>query len=79
MTRHDPRVCEAFIKDMEEVLDEEEHVFQNAVNKTVLVVEKDERYSTSEKLKIYARLSGLCNCEKKERLKWVKKAARSLK
>lgn len=79
MTKIDPRIAKNFIDDMEEVLDADEETFQTAVNKTVLAVEKSTEYSTSRKLKIYARLSSLCNCEVKERAKWASKAARSLK
>lgn len=79
MTKADPRIQKNFVEDMEEVLDADEKTLLEAVNRTVLAVEKSTEYSTSRKLKIYANLSSLCNCEVKERHKWATKAARSLK
>lgn len=79
MSRHDIQVYNNFISDMKDVLNEDEQTFQSAVNRTVEAVENDDSYSTKEKLNIYADLSSLCNCEKKERTRWAKKASRRLK
>lgn len=79
MSRHDIEIYNRFVNDMQDVLNEDEQTFQVAVNRTVEAVETDDSYSTKEKLNIYADLSSLCNCEKKERAKWVKKASRRLK
>lgn len=79
MSRHDIEIYNRFVSDMQEALNEDEQTFQTAVNRTVEAVETDDSYSTKDKLNIYADLSSLCNCEKKERSKWVKKASRRLK
>ena len=79
MSRHDIEIYNRFVSDMQDALNEDEQTFQTAVNRTVEAVETDDSYSTKEKLNIYADLSSLCNCEKKERSKWVKKASRRLK
>lgn len=79
MTKHDPNISKDFVTRMEAVLDGEEMEVLQVVNDTIRIIEKDTTYSTSQKLKIYARLSSLCNCEPKERAKWASKAARSLK
>lgn len=79
MSRHDIEIYNRFVSDMQDALNEDEQTFQTSVNRTVEAVETDDSYSTKEKLNIYADLSSLCNCEKKERSKWVKKASRRLK
>ena len=79
MSRHDIEIYNRFVSDMQDALNEDEQTFQTSVNRTVEAVEIDDSYSTKEKLNIYADLSSLCNCEKKERSKWVKKASRRLK
>lgn len=79
MSRHDISIYNTFVKNMEDVLHEDEQTFQKAVNETVEAVEKDDSYSTAQKLNIYASLSSLCNCEIKERKKWARKAAKRLK
>ena len=79
MSRHNPKIAEDFIRKMEEVMDGQEQEVLNVVNDTIRIIEKDVSYNTSEKLKIYARLSSLCNCEPNERAKWASKVARSLK
>lgn len=79
MSRHDIEIYNLFVSDMQDALNEDEQTFQTSVNRTVEAVETDDSYSTKEKLNIYADLSSLCNCEKKERSKWVKKASRRLK
>lgn len=79
MARHNIEIYNCFVSDMQDVLNEDEQTFQTAVNRTVEAVETDETYNTKEKLNIYADLSSLCNCEKKERTKWIKKASRRLK
>lgn len=79
MSKHDPNISNDFVTRMEAVLDGEEMEVLQVVNDTIRIIEKDTTYSTSQKLKIYATLSSLCNCEPKERAKWASKAARCLK
>ena len=79
MNRHNPNISKEFVTKMEEVLESDEMDVLKVVNDTVRIIEKDTSYTTSEKLRIYARLSSLCNCEQKERAKWASKAAKSLK
>ena len=79
MAKHNIAIYNQFIHDMQDVMNEDEQTLQTSVNKTIESVEKDDTYSTSAKLNIYASLSSLCNCEVKERSKWVKKAAKRLK
>ena len=79
MAKHNPKIVKDFVSRMEEVLDKDEMEVLNVVNDTVRIIEKDTTYTTSEKLKIYATLSSLCNCETKDRHRWDTKAAKCLK
>ncbi len=79
MFKHDSKNVEQFLNDMHGAEDMDEAAFQEAINHTVIAVEKDDMYNTKEKLKIYSTLTSLSNCDVDERVKWIKKAARTLK
>lgn len=55
-----------------------ENQLMDAVNKTVVKVELDEKYTTKQKLKIYSELTSLSNCSEKERKKYTKKVKKLL-
>ena len=79
MAKHDPSIQKNFIDAMSGCATMEEHDLLDALQPTILVIEKDDSYSTSKKLKIFSLIASLSNCEAKERLKFVKKISRKLK
>ena len=79
MAKHDPSIQKNFIEALSGCASMEEHDLLDALQPTILVIEKDNSYSTSAKLKIFSLITSLSNCAAKERLKYVKKISRRLK
>lgn len=79
MAKHDPNIQLSFLKAMEGCEKMGEAALQEALNPTILIIEKDDSYSTSAKLKIFSLLTSLANCAPKERPKYVKKTGAALK
>ena len=52
--------------------------FIDALNPIIVEVELNERYTTSEKLRIFDLFTQMSNCEVRERKKYARKAARLL-
>lgn len=79
MAKHDPSIQSEFLNAMNGCEKMKEAQLQEALNPTVLTIEKDDSYSTKAKLKIFSLISSLSNCAEKERPKYVKKIAKALK
>lgn len=79
MAKHDKNIQVSFLEAMKGCETMKEAQLQEALNPTVLTIEKDDSYSTSAKLKIFSLISSLTNCAEKERPKYVKKIGRALK
>ncbi len=77
--KHDPAVVESFLNIMEQGASLEEVEFLDRLNMIVCTVERDDTYSTNEKLKIYELLSQISNCFPEERAKYAKKLVRVLR
>lgn len=73
MSRKNKDASAQFVKAMEGCEKFEDSDLQDRLNPTILLVEKDDSYSTGRKLKIFALISSLSNCTEKERRKYVKK------
>ena len=79
MSKHDPDIVKYFEDALKGCENFSENDLLNAINPTILAVEKEDSYSTKEKLKIYSLLTTLTNSEPNERVKYVKKVAKILK
>jgi hypothetical protein len=79
MAKHDPNIKTGFLSALEGAEKMKEFELQEAIRPTVLIIEKDDSYSTSAKLKIFSLMTSLSNCAEKERPKYVKKIAHALK
>ena len=73
MSRKNKETSAEFVKAMEGCEQFEDSDLLDRLNPTILRVEKDDSYSTSKKLKIFALISSLSNCAEKERKKYVRK------
>ena len=56
-----------------------ELAFLQKLNEIVIMVAKDDSFSTNEKLKIYELLSQICNCLPQERPKYASKLLSKLR
>ncbi|MBE6109765.1 MAG: hypothetical protein E7194_05030 [Erysipelotrichaceae bacterium] len=79
MAKHDPNIRTGFLEALQGADKMKESELQEAIRPTVLIIEKDDSYSTSKKLKIFSLMSSLSNCAEKERPKYVRKIAGALK
>ena len=79
MAKHDPAISKNFTEATAGCENMKEQELLDAINPTVYVLEKDDSYSTSAKLKIFSLLTSLSNCAPKERAKFVRKIASALK
>lgn len=79
MARHDPSIQKNFTEAMKGCAAMAEHDLLDALQPTILVIEKDDSYSTSAKLKIFSLITSLSNCDPKEREKFARRIARKLK
>ncbi len=73
MSKKNKDASAEFFKAMEGCDKFEDSDLLDRLNPTILHVEKDDSYSTSRKLKIFALISSLSNCSEKERKKYVRK------
>lgn len=78
MAKHNQNTANDFQTNMQGCERFTEQQLLEAVNKTVVAVELDEDYSTSQKLKIYSMMTSLSNCGEKERVKYAKKVKKLL-
>lgn len=79
MAKHDPNNYMNFQEAMHGCEKMEEADLQEALKPTILVIEKDDSYSTSAKLKIFSLITSLSNCANRERPKYVRKIVSALK
>lgn len=79
MAKHNPENASSFLERMNDAEKMEEADLLEALQPTILTVEKDDTYSTSAKLKIFSLITSLSNCAPKERKRFVKKIGRALK
>ncbi|MBW9211914.1 MULTISPECIES: hypothetical protein [Terrabacteria group] len=78
MSRKTQDIKEEFRINLEGCKDFSEEKLLEEINKTTIKVEKCDFYSTNLKLKIYAGLSTLSNCEPSTRKRTYKKVLRLL-
>lgn len=79
MAKHDPNIQKEFAEALQGSEKMEEFELLDAIRPTILVIEKDDTYSTSQKLKIFSLITSLSNCAEKERPKYVRKITSALK
>ena len=79
MSKHDPSIEASFSDALAGSDKMEERDLLDALKPTIIVIEKDDSYSTNAKLKIFALITSLSNCAPKERPKFVKKISKALK
>ena len=79
MAGHDPSTGAMFLKAMRGCEKFSEIELLDAMRPTILKIEKDDTYTTDEKLKIFSALTTLSNCAEHERLRFAQKAAAYMK
>ena len=79
MAKHDPKIRTDFLEATKGCEKMKESELTEALKPTVLIIEKDDSYSTNAKLRIFSLLTSLSNCAERERPKYVKKIAAALK
>ena len=77
--RHNNGLAKQFEEIFAKGSNETESEFLDSLNVITEAVEKDDTYSTNEKLKIYETLSKLSNCLPQDRPKYAKRLTRYLK
>ena len=78
MSKHDPSILKGFADSMKNAETLSDKDLLDALNPTIIAVEKDDSYKTSAKLKIFLWISQLSNCEPRERKKYIRKISRKL-
>lgn len=79
MAKHDAKTAETFKQNMAEFSTMAEQDLLDRLNETIVAVETDDSYNTSQKLKIYALITSLSNSDVKERKKFVNKIYKALR
>ena len=79
MAKHNPENASSFLERLKGADKMEEADLLDALQPTILTVEKDDTYSTSAKLKIFSLITSLSNCAPKERNRFVKKIGKALR
>lgn len=79
MAKHDQKIADQFQKNLSDVEKLDEQELLNRLNETIKAVEADDDYAPQEKLKIYALITSLDNCDDKDRMKFVRKIYKALR
>lgn len=79
MAKHDPNIQKQFAEALQGSEKMGEFELLDAIRPTILILEKDDTYNTSQKLKIFSLITSLSNCAEKERPKYVRKLTSALK
>jgi hypothetical protein len=79
MSKHDPAILEQFKTSTAGYETFTDRQLLDALNPIVAILEKDDTYSTSAKLKIYLWISQLSNCAPKDRKKYIRRIGNKLK
>lgn len=79
MAKHNPTIAASFRAAMNQYDIFSEQELMERLNQTIVDVEQDDSYNTKQKLKIYALITSLSNCEVKGRRKFIKKIYRELR
>ncbi|MDO4416404.1 MAG: hypothetical protein Q4C20_15135 [Erysipelotrichaceae bacterium] len=79
MAKHDPNIQKQFAEALQGSEKMAEFELLDAIRPTILILEKDDTYNTSQKLKIFSLITLLSNCAEKERPKYVRKITSALK
>jgi hypothetical protein len=79
MAKHNPEISKNFAEAIAGCENMSEQELLEAINPTVYILEKDDSYGTSAKLKIFSLLTSLSNCAPKERARYAKKITSALK
>ena len=74
----DKKTADKFEEIFQQGMNQSESEFLDSLNIIVRMVEVNDAYSTSRKLKIYERLTLLANCSPSDRYKYAKKLKRIL-
>ncbi|MBR3310451.1 MAG: hypothetical protein IKG15_01365 [Solobacterium sp.] len=76
--KNDGSVKRQFLESVKDAAKMEEKAFLESLNKTIVNVEKEKSYTTSDKLKIFELFTKLSNCAPVDRQKFINKIARKL-
>ena len=79
MAKHNPEIAKNLIAIAPTCDKITEKELLDNLNPVIVMVEKDDTYSTRAKLKIFSLLTMLCNVEAKDRKKYISKVIRAVR